>query len=115
MRGLLLSAHEKPLFQMLKEQPQTELAVTKVEGAAARCRVQIANKGGYAHLVHMRFEWPSAGPKPYLAEFNDNDFELMPNESRDIELTWRTSTSNQQVAGKLVVNAANAPEARLAF
>jgi hypothetical protein len=111
----LLAAHEKPLFQMLKEQPQTELAVTKIEGAAARSHIRIVNKRGYAHLVHMRFEWPSAGPKPYLAEFSDNDFEMMPNESREIELNWRTSAANQQVAGQLVVNAANAPEARLAF
>jgi beta-mannosidase len=111
----LLAAHEKPLFQMLKEQPQTELAATKVEGGAARCRVRIANRGGYAHLVHMRFEWPQAGPKPYLAELSDNDFELLPNESREIELTWRTSTPNQQTAGTLIVDAANAPEARLAF
>lgn len=111
----LLAAHEKPLFQTLKEQPKTEFAVTKVEGAAGRCHVRITNKAGYAHLVHMRFEWPSAGPKPYLAEFSDNDFEMMPSESREIELTWRTSTPNQPVAGTLVVNAANASETKLAF
>jgi beta-mannosidase len=112
---LLLAAHEKPLFQTLKEQAKTELAATKVEVAAGRCHVRIANKGGYAHLVHMRFEWPSAGPQPYLAELNDNDFEMMPNESKEIELTWRTSTPNQQVTGALVVNASNAPETRLTF
>jgi uncharacterized membrane protein len=111
----LLAAHEKPLFQMLKEQPKTELAITKVEGAAGRSHVRIVNKAGYAHLVHMRFEWPAAGPKPFLAEMSDNDFEMMPNESREIELTWHTSTPNQPVAGTLVVNAANAPETRLAF
>ncbi len=111
----LLAAHEKPLFQMLKEQPTTELALSKMDAAAGRCHVRIANKAGYAHLVHMRYEWPGAGPKPFLAEFNDNDFELMPNETREIELTWRTTDPKQQVAGALVVNAANAPEVRLAF
>ncbi len=46
----LLAAHEKPLFQTLKEQPATELAVTKIDapagpGGAARLRVRIANRG----------------------------------------------------------------------
>ena len=111
----LLAAHEKPLFQMLKEQPPTQLAVTKAEAAAGRCHVRIVNKGGYAHLVHMRFEWPAAGTKPFLAEMSDNDFEMLPYESREIDLTWRTTDPKQQVAGTLVVNAGNAPEVRLAF
>ena len=116
----LLAAHEKPLFQLLKEQPQTELAVARMElvpadGPAAQCRVRITNKGGYAHQVHMRFEWLAAGAEPYLAELSDNDFELLPNESRVIELSWQKTTPNQIVAGTLVVNAANAPEAKFAF
>ena len=115
----LLPSHEKPLFQMLKEQPQTELAVTKPEsvpaaGPDSECRVRITNKGGYAHVVHMRFEW-LAGSGPYMAEFSDNDFELLPNESREIELNSRKSAPGQVVAGTLVVNAANAPEVRMAF
>ena len=116
----LLSVHEKPLFQTLKEQPKTELAVTKAEsapaaGSAAHTKVRISNKGSYAHLVHMRFEWPGAGIKPFLAELSDNDFELLPNESREIELTWRTSTTTAHANGTLIVNAANAPETQLAF
>ncbi len=117
----LLAVHETPLFQTLKEQPKTELDVTKLESVAAagslpaQCRVRIVNKGGYAHLVHMRVEWPEAGPKPYLTEMSDNDFELMPNESREIELSWRSVAASAQAAGTLIVNAANAPEARLEF
>jgi beta-mannosidase len=111
----LLAAHEKPLFQTLKEQPPTQLAVTRVNAATGRCHVRIANMGGYAHLVHMRYEWPAAGPRPFLAEYSDNDFELMPNEFREIDLTWRTTVPEQRVAGTLIVNAANAPEVRLAF
>jgi hypothetical protein len=99
----LLSAHEKPLFQTLKEQPETELAVTEVgpvavDGAVARCRVRVENRGGYAHLVHLRVEWPGDGPQPYLSELNDNDFELMPRETREMELDWRSS--NYRSAGE---------------
>jgi beta-mannosidase len=116
----LLVVHETPLFQTLKEQPRTELAVTKVESAPgadspAHCLVRIVNTGGYAHLVHMRVEWPEAGPKPFLTEMSDNDFELLPNETREIELSWRSGSASPQAAGTLIVNAANAPEARLAF
>jgi beta-mannosidase len=117
---VLLSAHEKPLFQTLKEQPETELAVTQasavaVDGGLGRCKVRIVNRGGYAHLVHIRVEWRGAAPKPYLSELNDNDFELLPNEFREIELNWRSSSSNPQAKGILIVDAANAAEARLAF
>ena len=116
----LLAVHEKPLFQTLKEQPKTELAVTKTEaavqnGPGSHCKVRIANKGGYAHLVHMRFEWPGTGAKPFLAEMSDNDFELMPDESREIELDWRTSGTGAATTGTLIVNAANAGETRLTF
>jgi len=116
----LLAEHEKPAFQMLKEQPQTELAVTKVDAAAAaadggaRSRVRLVNKGGYAHLVHMRFEWAQSGVAPYVAELSDNDFEMLPGEAREIELTWRVK-GGAAAAGSLVVNAANAAEVRVAF
>jgi hypothetical protein len=60
-------------------------------------------------------EWRGAAPKPYLSELNDNDFELLPNEFREIELNWRSSSSNPQAKGILIVDAANAAEARLAF
>jgi hypothetical protein len=117
----LLAQHEKPLFQMLKEEPETELQAAKLDaaltaaGGGARCRVRIVNHGGYAHLVHMRFEWPQTGVTPYLAELSDNDFEMLPNESREIELMWRIKGASQQATGSLIVNAANAPEVRLAF
>jgi hypothetical protein len=109
----LLAAHEKPLFQTLKEEPQTELGVTKVADLAAGSRVRIENKGGYAHLVHLRFEW--TGAKPFLTEMSDNDFELLPGEAREIELSWRSSGADQKAAGSLVVNGANAAEVGLAF
>lgn len=116
----LLAERDKPAFQMLKEQPKTGLAATSMQQAQAAAdggfhsRVRLVNKGGYAHLVHMRFTWPQAGPTPYLAELSDNDFEMLPGESREIDLTWRTA-DKRQAAGTLVLNAANAPEVQLNF
>jgi beta-mannosidase len=116
----LLTEREKPAFQLLKEQPRIELAITSLQPAQATAdggfhsRVRLVSKSGYAHLVHMRFTWPQVGPTPYLAESSDNDFEMLPNESKEIDLTWRTS-DKKQAKGLLIVNAANAPEVRLAF
>ncbi len=116
----LLRTHEKPLFQTLKEQPETEVAVTEagpvaVDGAVARCRVRLENRGGYAHLVHMRVEWAEDGTRPYLSELSDNDFELMPHESREMELEWRSSHAGRAAKGILIVKAANSAETWLAF
>jgi len=112
----LLGIHEKPLFQMLKEQPETSLELTKAGACdGTHCVVRIANKGGYAHLVYLRFEWPETGVKPYLAELSDNDFELMPGESREIEVSWRAAAAGQKVTGTLVVDAANAPATKVEF
>jgi beta-mannosidase len=116
----LLRAHEKPLFQTLKELPETEIAVTEavpvaVEREVARCRVRLENRAGYAHLVHLRVEWAGDDPQPYLSELNDNDFELMPHESRDLELEWRNSKVGGRAKGALIVKAANSTETRLAF
>jgi hypothetical protein len=118
--GPILKQHETPLYQTLKEQPPTEFEVTKAEAVSvtanvAHCRIRITNKGGYAHLVHIRFDWPSAAPTPFMAVPSDNDFELLPIDARDIDLEWRTSGAQQQTAGTVIVNAANAPDARMAF
>lgn len=63
----------------------------------------------------MRMEWTGDGPQPYLSEFSDNDFELMPRETREIELEWRGAKSGRPVKGTLIVKAANSVETRLAF
>ena len=77
------------------------------------CRLRITNQQGYAHLVYLRMEW-GAGT-PFLAELNDNDFELSPNETRDVELRWRSTNSQAEVHGTWNLNAANAAETRQPF
>jgi hypothetical protein len=63
----------------------------------------------------LRVEWAGYDPQPYLSELNDNDFELMPHESRDLELEWRNSKVGGRAKGALIVKAANSTETRLAF
>jgi hypothetical protein len=112
-----LLQRETPLFESLKNLPPTQLNVMKAgcdkTVSGGRCQLRISNEQGYAHLVHVRTEWNTKAP--YLAELSDNDFELLPHETREIEIEWRSSTSNQQATGILIVDAANAREAQLAF
>jgi uncharacterized membrane protein len=110
----LLDAFEKPLFQTLKEQPKTQIAVrieqgTATSGSQADERLVVLRNGlSYAHLVRLRVEWADDKPAPYLTEFSDNAFELLPGEEKQIVLSWRMSVPNSVPAGFLVVDGANA-------
>jgi beta-mannosidase len=115
----LLGLRDKPLFQTLKELPRTQLAVSATSPATAdatwtRSTLHIENKGGYAHLVHMRIEWNDNASRPYVFEFGDNDFELFQQQSKDIELRWR-GVDPTHAGGILIVGAASSPEIRLSF
>ena len=116
----LLAIHEKPLFQTLKEQPETTLLVTKTgssreDKGVVHSKVRVENHGGYAHLVHLNSVWNGTGQGPFIVEFSDNDFELLPKESKEIEIESRPESPNQQMTWTLTVSAANAPGATLAF
>ena len=116
----LLAFHDKPLFQTLKEQPQTVLYISKAapietKAAASHFRVRIENTGGYAHLVYLRVEWQDAEHKPFVTELSDNDFELLPHESKDINVEWRLQQPVPPKSGRLIVNAANGKATSLTF
>lgn len=118
-RGIL-AQHQKPLYEMLKEQPETKLEVAEAQvpvlkGVEGRWRVTVTNVGGYAHLVNLHVNWNGNGEKPFLTEESDNDFELLPKESKQIDVTWRSSAVDHHVAGTLTVTAANAPETHINF
>jgi beta-mannosidase len=116
----LLAQHETPLFQTLNRLPQTQIAISeedgsRVDGKHIHCRLHITSRGGYAHLVHLRVVWPGTQDHPYLTEFSDNDFELLPNETKDIDVDWWSKTPDVQPHGSFVANAENANEVQLAF
>lgn len=114
----LLALHEMPLFETLKELPRTDLAVRmaaepKDEGQKRSRKVLITNRGGYAHLVHLRVGWGATEPGPLPTEFTDNDFELLPKESREILVQWESDSQNKLPHGELIIDASNAQEKRL--
>jgi hypothetical protein len=75
--------------------------------------VRIANSSGYAHLVHLRADWSGTAKPPYLTEFADNDFELLPNESREIVVQWRSKVLSEVPNADLIVDAVNAQQVHL--
>jgi len=117
--GQLLDATEKPLFQTLKEQPEAHIAVSLVPGTAAASspvgerQVVLKNGSSYAHLVRLRVEWGTEKTAPYLTEFNDNAFELLPGEEKTIHVSWRLADDAGAPVGVLVVDGENADPVRI--
>jgi hypothetical protein len=117
----LLDANEKPLFQTLKEQPATKIDVRlepaeETTDATERVRlVRLKNGASYAHLVRLRVEWDTKTPEPYLTEFDDNAFEMLPGEERTVRLSWRTPSARGGGSGELVVDGANVRQTKLRF
>lgn len=117
----LLDANEKPLFQTLKEQPATKIDVRlepaeETTDATERVRlVRLKNGASYAHLVRLRVEWDTKTPEPYLTEFDDNAFEMLPGEERTVRLSWRTASARGGGSGELVVDGANVRQTKLRF
>jgi hypothetical protein len=96
----LLAQHETPLFETLNRLPATRIALSRddgiqVDGEHEHCQVRVASRDGYAHLVHLHVDWNKAPGRPYLTEFSDNDFELLPDEIKYINVDWRNQ--NQSV------------------
>ena len=117
----LLAATEKPLFQTLKEQPTTQIGVQIEPGEAEKDPsavvrlVRLTNGASYAHLVRLRVEWSSRSPEPYLTEFSDNAFEMLPGEERTIALSWRMPAGAGSPAGKLIVDGANVTQSAVSL
>jgi len=112
-RGIL-AAHEKPLFESLKDQPAGDLSLpakleAKVSERRAKLSLNLQANAQYARLVRVRAEWD--GPQeqtPYLVLYGDNYFDLLPKEAKTIDLdVFLPSQWGQKVAGHLIVEGTN--------
>jgi uncharacterized membrane protein len=106
----VLAAREKPLFQMLKEQPATTMHIDapkiSAAGNSATLALNLKNGANYARLVRMRIEWD--GPQPYLSLYNDNYFDLFPGESRQVSLELSfPGKLTAPARGRLIVSGSN--------
>jgi beta-mannosidase len=107
----VLAAREKPLFQMLKEQPAATVETAapveaKADGDSTTLALTVKNGKNYARLVRLRIEWD--GPQPYISLYGDNYFDLLPGESKSISLELKFPEKLDAPAhGRLIVAGSN--------
>ncbi len=112
----VLAARQKPLFQMLKEQPATTMranvAAATANGHDVSLAIHLTNGKNYARLVRMRMVWD--GPQPYLSLYGDNYFDLLPGEQKEISLQLEFPGNLHAPAhGKLLVAGSNLPQSEI--
>lgn len=106
----VLAAREKPLFQMLKEQPATTMHTAVVaataSGNGATLTLNLVNGKNYARLVRLRMVWDEA--QPYMSLYSDNYFDLMPGQQKQVSVELKfLGKPNAPVHGKLIVAGSN--------
>ena len=114
------AAQDKPLMQLLKEQPtaRVSLAQESVEAtirAGAGCfSLSLSNGNQFARLVRMRTQWNDAATKPYVELYSDNYFDLLPGESKTINVDLLAPQSVAgALEGTLIIEGTNLPEQRV--
>jgi hypothetical protein len=112
----ILAAHEKPLFETLKDLPpaavKTEvISPVGISDNEGHLTLRLTNGDRYARLVHLRVEWDDESSRvPYLVKYGDNYFDLAPAEARrrDLTLLFPKGAAGP-LSGKLTVDGANLP------
>ena len=110
----LLQAREKPLFETLKDLAPGEVTVSvrgydEGDRAEAEISIQLTNRNHYARLVRVRLEdeEPTQGT-PYLVLFDDNYFDLLPNEMRMIKAKLLFSEGKRSpFSGNIIISGTN--------
>jgi len=111
---------DKPLMQMLKEQPQAEATVSPatidatVKDSAGNFTVQIMNGDRFARLMRLRIEWSDpSGPAPVVL-YGDNYFDLFPAQEKDVLVEFQVpGLFAGSAKGVLIVEGTNVPETRI--
>jgi len=116
-----LAAREKPLFETLKDLPTAEVKVPReVQGEASGNRanfsVKLTNTDQYARLVRLSMKWEGEEAEvPYLEVYNDNYFDLLPEESKTVDVKlWLPMKNTRGILGNLIVEGSNVPAKQIA-
>ena len=114
----LLAARDKPLFESLRDLPRATISFPPeihavISGDKAHAVLKLANGSNYARLVRVRAEWPASG-SPFLVEYGDNYFDLLPGEEKSLELEMFLPAEHAaRIAGTLVIEGPNVEAARI--
>ncbi|MCL2659485.1 MAG: glutamine amidotransferase [Acidobacteriaceae bacterium] len=112
--------NEKPVFQLLKEQPEASVKATPAaiastaKNGTASFKVEVANGGSFARLLRMRIEWNDAMSHEPIVMYGDNYFDLFPHESKEVAVDVAMPEGFTGTArGTLILEGTNVPESRI--
>ncbi len=115
-----VTGKKKPLFQLLKEQPEASVRTSPMaidasaKNGTASFKVEVANGDHLARLLRMRIEWSNATADEPVVLYGENYFDLFPNEKKavqvDVDMPEGFTGSAQ---GTLILEGTNVPETRI--
>ncbi len=113
-------AVDKPVMQLLKEQPKARLTIecqslkAPIRDKAAHFSLGLKNGDRFARLVRVRAEWKDEVNKPHVVLYSDNYIDLLPLERQAIEIDFRLPAAPAgPIQGMLVVEGTNVAEQRI--
>jgi beta-mannosidase len=118
-RYAAVTGKEKPLFQLLKEQPEAKVTApatieAAVKNGSASFHVEVANGHQFARLVRMRIEWNDAAAAEPVVLYGENYFDLFPGEKKDVAVdVVMPEGSAGPAKGTLILEGTNAAETRI--
>jgi beta-mannosidase len=115
-----VTGRDKPLFQLLKEQPEATVTALPraIESAGkngvASFKVNIAGGSRFARLVRMRIEWSDAKVVAAAVLYGENYFDLFPGEKKEVAVEiYMPEDFSGTAKGTLVLEGTNVPESRI--
>jgi uncharacterized membrane protein len=119
-RYTALTAADKPLMQLLKQQPRSEVKASPaaieatIKNNVGSFAVEIANGDRFARLLRLRMEWEDPARQPHVVMYDDNYFDLFPGERKRVSVEFRTPQAFKgTVKGTLIIAGTNVPEIRV--
>jgi len=119
-RYAAVTGSDKPLMQLLKEQPPAKVQASSasieatIKDKAGSFVVEIANGDRFARLLRLRMEWEEPSRQPQVVVYDDNYFDLFPSEKKQVPLEFHMpETFGGTIKGTLVIAGTNVPEFRV--
>lgn len=114
-----VTGKQKPLFQLLKEQPEASVTTSPAaidspaKNGVASFKVEIGNANRFARLLRMRIEWSDATQAP-VALYGENYFDLFPGEKKEVAVDIALPEGFKGTEkGALILEGTNVPETRI--
>jgi hypothetical protein len=119
-RYAAVTGKQKPMFQLLKEQPDAivKASPTTIDAAAkngmASFKLEVANGDHFARLVRIRIEWSDLTAHEPVVLCSENYFDLFPGEKKEVAVDVAMPEGFAGAAkGTLILEGTDVPETRI--